>query len=107
MFVSKNESEFFYGKAIMFSTHKLHALDEYWSNNSSNPTHKKIHEIIENILIQRGAKTLKQERLNLVNTLENSLLISNPMGRFSTNLIELITKIQFSNTFTKIRKNLK
>ncbi len=85
----------------------MHALDEYWSNNSSNPTHKKIHEIIENILIQRGEETLKQKRLNLVNTLENSLLISNPMGRFSANLIGLITRILFSNTFTKLSKHLK
>ena len=107
MFISKNESEFFYGKAVMFSTNKLHALDQYWSNNSSHPTHKKIHEIVESVLIQRGEITLKQARLNLINNLEKSLLISNPMGRFSANIIGLITKILFSNIFIKIRKNLK
>ena len=107
MFISQNDSEFFYGKAVMFSTNKLHALDQYWSNNSSHPTHKKIHEIVESVLIQRGEITLKQARLNLINNLEKSLLISNPMGRISANIIGLITKILFSNIFIKIRKNLK
>ena len=107
MFMYQNDSEFFYGKAVMFSTTKLHALDEYWSNNSSHPIHQKIHQMIENVLIQRGEKTLKQERLNLINNLEKSFLISNPMGRFSANIIGLITKILFSKTFIKIRKNLK
>ena len=93
MFMSKNDSEFFYGQAVMFSTSKLHALDEYWSKNSSHPTHIQIHQMIENILIQRGEKTLKQERLNHVLKLEKSLLISNPMGRLSANIIGLFTKI--------------
>tara|TARA_B100001029_G_C15026683_1_gene434078 strand:+ start:744 stop:1067 length:324 start_codon:yes stop_codon:yes gene_type:complete len=107
MFLSQNDSEFFYGKAVMFSTSKLHALDEYWSNNSSHPTHQKIHEMVENVLIQRGEKTLKQERLNLINNLEKSFLISNPMGRFSANIIGFITKILFSKTLIITSKNLK
>tara|TARA_B100000214_G_scaffold366651_1_gene335886 strand:+ start:1031 stop:1336 length:306 start_codon:yes stop_codon:yes gene_type:complete len=101
MFLSPNDSDFFYGKAIFFSTNKLHALDEYWSNNSSHPTHKQIHEMIENVLIQRGEKTLKQERLNLIKNLEKSFLISNPMGRFSANIIGIITKILVSIKFFK------
>ena len=107
MFISENDSEFFYGKAIMFSNSKLHALDEYWSHNSSHPIHQKIHAMVENVLIQRGEKTLKQERLNLINKLEKSLLISNPMGRFSANIIGFITKILFSKTLIKISKNLR
>ena len=102
MFLPTNDSEFFYGKAVFFSTRKLHALDEYWSNNSTNHTHQKIHEIIESALIERGEKTLKQERLSLINNLEKSFLISNPMGRFSANMIGLITKILFSKKFIKI-----
>ena len=96
MFLSPNDSELFYGKAVFFSTSKLHALDEYWSRNSSHPTHQRIHEMIENVLIQRGEKTLKQERVNIMNNLEKSFQISNPMGRFSANIIGLITKILFS-----------
>ena len=102
MFLSPNDSEFFYGKALFFSTNKLHALDEYWSKNCSHPTHKKIHESIESMLIQRGEKTLKQERLNLINNLEKSFMISNPMGRFSANIIGLITKILISKKLLKI-----
>ncbi len=101
MFLSRNDSEFFYGKAVFFSTGKLHALDEYWSNNSSHPTHKQIHEMIEIVLIERGEKTLKQKRLNLINKLEKSFLISNPMGRLSANIIGVFTKILFSLDFIK------
>ena len=97
MFLSHNDSEFLYGKAIFFSTSKLHALDEYWSNNSSHPTHQQIHEMIESVLIERGEKTLKQERLNIINNLEKSFLISNPMGRFSASIIGLITRVLFSS----------
>ena len=57
MFLSSKNIEFFYGNASFFSTSKLHALDEYWSNNRSHPTHQQIHEIIEIQLIQRGEKT--------------------------------------------------
>ena len=85
--------EFFYGNASIFSTRKLHALDEYWSNNRSHPIHQQIHEIIEIHLINRGEKTLKQERLSLIRNLERSFLISNPMGRFCANIIGIITKI--------------
>tara|TARA_Y100001968_G_scaffold123421_1_gene112383 strand:- start:326 stop:637 length:312 start_codon:yes stop_codon:yes gene_type:complete len=102
MFLSPNEKEFFYGKVLFFSTNKLHALDKYWSNNSSHPTHQQIHQMIESVLIQRGEKTLKQERLNLINKLEKSFLISNPMGRFSANIIGLLTKILASRNFIKI-----
>ena len=56
MYLSPKNPEFFYGHANFFSTGKLHALDEYWSKNSSHPTHHKIHEIIENLLIQKDKK---------------------------------------------------
>ena len=102
MFLSPKDSEFFYGKAEFFSTSKLHALDEYWSNNSSHPTHQQIHEIIEIHLIQRGEKTLKQIRLCQIRRLERSYLISNPMGRFSANIIGLITKLLISKKLIKI-----
>jgi len=101
MFLSSKNLEFFYGNAGFFSTRKLHDLDEYWSNNRSHPTHQQIHEIIEIHLIQRGEKTLKQERLSLIRTLERSFLISNPMGRFSANIIGLITKILISKKLLK------
>ena len=101
MFLSSKNLEFFYGNAGFFSTRKLHDLDEYWSNNRSHPTHQQIHEIIEIHLIQRGEKTLKQQRLSLIRTLERSFLISNPMGRFSANIIGLITKILISKKLLK------
>ena len=101
MFLSSKNIEFFYGNASFFSTRKLHALDEYWSNNRSHPTHQQIHEIIEIHLIQRGEKTLKQIRLCQIRKLERSYLISNPMGRFSANIIRLITKLLISNKLIK------
>ena len=104
MFISQNDSELFYSKAVFFSTSKLHALDEYWSNHSSNPTHQQIHEMIESVLIQRGEKTIKQERLNLVYNFEKSFLISNPMGRLSANIIGFITKILISTNLLKSTK---
>ena len=103
MFLSPNDSKFFYDKVLFFSTSKLHALDEYWSKNSSHPTHQQIHEVIENLLIQRGEKTLKQERIHLIKNLEKSFLISNPMGRFSANIIGLITRILISKKFFIIK----
>ena len=103
MFLSPKDSEFFYCKAVFFSTSKLHALDKYWSKHSSHPTHQQIHEMIESVLIQRGEKTLKQERLNLINKLEKSFLISNPMGRFSANIIGFITRVLFSNKFITLK----
>ena len=103
MFLSPSDSEFFYGKVVFFSTNKLHALDEYWSNNSSHPTHQQIHQMIETVLIKRGEKTLKQKRLNLLNHLEKSFLISTPMGRISANIIGLITKILSSRKLIKIK----
>ena len=102
MFFSANDSDLIYGKALFFSTSKLHALDEYWSNNRSHPTHQQIHEIIEIHLIQRGEKTLKQIRLCQIRKLERSYLISNPMGRFSANIISLITKLSISKKLIKI-----
>ena len=101
MFLSSKNIEFFYGNAYFFSTHKLHALDEYWSTNRSHPTHQQIHEIIEIHLIQRGEKTLKQIRLSQIRTPERSYLISNPMGRFSANIIGLITKLLIPNKLIK------
>ena len=102
MYLSPNDSDFFYDKALFFSTSKLHALDEYWSNNCSHPTHQQIHEMIERVLIQRGESTLKQKRLNIIYSLEKSFLISNPMGRFSANIIGLTTKILLSINIIKI-----
>tara|TARA_B100000700_G_scaffold208458_1_gene229098 strand:- start:4883 stop:5194 length:312 start_codon:yes stop_codon:yes gene_type:complete len=99
MYLTPKDSEFFYGNAEFFSTSKLHALDQYWSKNSSHPTHKQIHDIIESKLIQRGEKTLRQEKLYLINKLERSFLISNPMGRFSANIIGFITKILLLRNF--------
>ena len=102
MFLSSKNIEFFYGNAGFFSNRKLHALDEYWSNNRSHPTHQQIHEIIEIHLIQRGGeKALKQIRLCQIRNLERSYLISNPMGRFSANIIGLITKLLISNKLIK------
>ena len=43
MFLSSKNIELFYGNAGLFSTDKLHALDEYWSNHRSDPTHQQIH----------------------------------------------------------------
>tara|TARA_B100001029_G_C15014241_1_gene426262 strand:+ start:885 stop:1196 length:312 start_codon:yes stop_codon:yes gene_type:complete len=102
MFLSPKNLDFFYGNADFFSTKKLHDLDEYWSNNSSHPIHQQIHEIIESLLIKRGEKTLKQERLYLIKKLERSLSLSNPMGRFSANIIGLITKILISKELINI-----
>ena len=102
MFLSTKNSEFFYGNIRFFSTPKLHALDEYWSNNSSHPIHQQLHEMIESLLIQRGEKTLRQERSYIIRKLERSLLISNPMGRFSAKIIGLITKILISKKLIKI-----
>tara|TARA_B100001113_G_C20632505_1_gene415432 strand:- start:66 stop:377 length:312 start_codon:yes stop_codon:yes gene_type:complete len=102
MFLSSKNIEFFYGDAGFFSTPKLHALDEYWSNNRSHPIHQQIHEIIESHLIQRGEKTLRQIRLCQIKKLEKSYLISNPMGRFSANIIGLITKLLISKKLIKL-----
>ncbi len=102
MFLSSENIEFFYGHANFFSTRKLHALDEYWSNNRSHPTHQQIHEIIQNHLIQRGEKNLNQVRSYQIRKLERSYLISNPMGRFSANIIRLITKLLISKKLIKI-----
>ena len=105
MFLSQKESEFFYVKVLFFSTNKLHDLDEYWSKNSSHPTHQKIHEMIESILIQRGEKTLRQERIHLLKSLEKSFQISNPMGRLSANIIGLITRVLSSKKFITTNNN--
>ena len=102
MFLSSENLEFFYDYAGFFSTHKLHALDEYWSNNSCQPTHQQIHEVIELNLILRGEKTLRQKRSCIIRKLERSLLISNPMGRLSANIIRLITKLLISKKLIKL-----
>ena len=102
MFLSSKNIEFFYGNAGLFSTYKLYALDEYWSNHRSDPTHQEIHEIIENHLMSKEEKTMKQRRLYQIKKLERSFLISNPMGRFSANIIGVITKILISNKLIKI-----
>ncbi len=104
MFLFENDTEFFYCKAAFFSTSKLHALDEYWSKNTSHPTHEQIHEMIESLLIQRGEKTLKNKRLHLISNLEKSFLISNPMGRLSANIIGCVTKMLLSKNIIKIKQ---
>ena len=63
MFLSSKNIEFFYSNASFFSTRKLHALDEYWNNNRSHPTHQQIHEIIEIHLIQRVEKKLESDKI--------------------------------------------
>ncbi len=93
MYLSSKDLEYIYFKARFLRTSQLHTLDQYWSNISSDSRHQKIHQIIENILIQRGEKSVRQERLNVINNLEKSFLISNPMGRLSANIIGLITKL--------------
>ena len=102
MFLPPKDSKLFFGNADFFSTSKLHALDAYWSKNNSHPTHQQIHEMIESVLIERGEETLKQKRFNLIRRLERSFLISNPMGRFSANIIGIITKILISKKLIKI-----
>ena len=104
MFISPNDSDFYFCKEALLSTSKLHALDEYWSKRRSHPKHQKRHEIIEYILIQRGEKTLKQERLNYIISLEKSFLISNPLGRLSANIIGFAGKVLLSKRFIKARK---
>ena len=94
--MSQKDAQFLCINADCLSTSQLCALDEYWSNNSSNPMHQKIHEIIQTLIIQRGEKTLKQKRLILLRNLERSYVVSNPMGRFSANIISLITKFLIS-----------
>ena len=102
MFLSSINIDFLYGTTGFLSTHKLQALDEYGSNNRSHPKHQQIHGIIEIHLIQRGEKTLNQIRLSQIRKLERSYLISNPMGRFSANIIGLITKLLISLKLIKI-----
>ena len=91
MFLSSDDTNFFKNRAECFSNSKLHALDQYWSINDSHPMHKQMHHIIENILINRGEKTIKQSRLDLVSNLERSLSISTPMGRLSANIISFVS----------------
>ena len=107
MFLLPNDSRFLYSKASFFSTSKLHALDDYWTRNSSHPTHKQIHKTIETILIERGEKTLKNKRSNLIISLEKSFLISNPMGRLSANIIGFVTKVLISTDLLKSYKKIK
>ena len=102
MFLSSKNLEFFHCNAGFLSTPKLHALDEYWSNNRSHPTHQQIHEIIEIHLIQRSEETLNQRRLCQIRKLERAYSISNSMGRFSANIIGLITKLLISKNLIKI-----
>ena len=91
MLLSPGDSRFLYSRAHCFSNSKLHALDHYWSENKSHPMHRQIHVMIETILIRRGEKTLRQERLDLIRNFEKSLSLSTPMGRISANIISYIT----------------
>ena len=96
MFLSSADSKFFIYRAECFSNSKLHSLDQYWSENNTHPMHKQIHEIIENILIKRGEKTIRQKRLDLVINFERSLSISNPLGRFCANILSVISYLVIS-----------
>ena len=96
MFFSATDASFFKNRAECFSNSKLHALDQYWSINNSHPMHKQMHQIIENILNTRGEKTIKEARLDLVKNFERSLELSTPMGRFSANIISIISCLFFS-----------
>ena len=98
MFLSSADSKFFNHRAECFSNSKLHALDQYWSNNNSHPMHQQIHEIIENILIKRGEKTIRQTNLDLIMNFERSLSISNPLGRLSANIISFISYFVISKS---------
>ena len=101
MFLSSADYICFMNRAECFSNSKLHALDQYWSNNKSHPMHQQIHEIIENILNKRGEKTIRQVRLELVVNFERSLSISNPMGRLSANIISFISQLVFAKVQSK------
>tara|TARA_Y100001968_G_C19079778_1_gene582446 strand:+ start:180 stop:476 length:297 start_codon:yes stop_codon:yes gene_type:complete len=98
MFLSSSDSQFLIYRAECFSNSKLHSLDLYWSKNNSHPMHQQIHEIIEDILIKRGEKTIRQKRLDLVINFERSLSISNPLGRFCANIISFISSLVISKS---------
>ena len=98
MFLSSAESKFFIYRAECFSNSKLHSLDKYWSKNNCHPMHQQIHEIIENILVERGEKTIRQKRLDLVMNFERSLSISNPLGRLCANIISFFTYFVISKS---------
>ena len=95
MFLSPSDFKFFNNRAECFSNNKLHALDQYWSDNNTHPMHSQIHEIIEMILKKRGEKTIRQKKLDLVRNFERSLSISTPMGRLSANIISLVSHYLF------------
>ena len=98
MFLWSADSKFFIFRAECFSKSKLHSLDQYWSKNNTHPMHKQIHEIIENILIKRGEKTIRQTNLDLIMNFERSLSISNPLGRLSANIISFISYFVISKS---------
>ena len=102
MFLSPENSESKNGNEYFYYICKLHDLDKYFSNNCCHPKYQKIHKKIENLLIQSGEKTMKQEKIYLIRKLERSFSISNPMGRFSANIIGLITKLLISKKLIKI-----
>ena len=91
MFLSPDDFDFLKTRAEYFSNSKLHALDQYWTTHNSHPIHKQIHEMIESILNNRGEKTLRQSRLDLIMNFERSLSISTPMGRLSANIISFFS----------------
>jgi len=102
MFLSQKNSESFNEKENFFYICKLHDLDTYWSNKRCHTTHQKIHKKVESRLTQLSETTMKQEKMYLIRKLERSLSISNPMGRFSANIIGLITKILISKKLIEI-----
>ena len=101
MFLSSADSKFFIYRAECFSNSKLHSLDQYWSKNISHPMHKQIHEIIENILIKRGEKTIRQTKIDIIMNLERSFSISNPMGRLCAKIISFISYFAVSKSEIK------
>ena len=98
MFLSSADSKFFTYRAECFSNSKLHSLDQYWSQNNSHPMHQQIHEIIEDILIKRGEKTIRQKRLDLIMNFERSLSISNPLGRLCANILSFFSYFLISKS---------
>jgi len=99
MFMSQKDKDFFCVNADCLSTSTLLALDEYWTNNRSHPIHQQIHEIIETLITQRGEKPLKQKRLLKLMILERCFAVSNPMGRFSANIISHVTKFMIKKNY--------
>ena len=91
-----------YDRTKALSTERLHNLDLYWRDNFENSVHQELHSMVQMILVERGEKTLEMKREEQIKGLNRSLRLSNPLGRFSANLIGVITKILLSKKSIKI-----